>query len=124
MRRPEKVTKSEIFSLCCTVLFLLGVLVLRLTVARGDYAGYVVQPQRSGAEGETAELLDLNRADAAALERLPGVGPTLAARIVDYRRAHGAFASVEELLQVEGVGPATLEGLRPYVTVDGQRKGG
>jgi competence protein ComEA len=63
------------------------------------------------------ELLDLNRADAGALSRLPGVGPVLAARIVAARRARGRFRSLEELLEVPGIGPATLEKIRTGVRI-------
>ncbi len=61
--------------------------------------------------------LDINRATAEELERLPGIGPVLAARIVEYRRQHGQFQSVEELLEVRGIGPKRLEQIRPYVVV-------
>lgn len=61
--------------------------------------------------------IDLNRADAAALDELPRVGPALAARIVQWREANGRFRSVDDLLAVTGIGEATLEGLRPLVTV-------
>jgi competence protein ComEA len=56
--------------------------------------------------------LDLNEADAEALSRLPGVGPVLAGRIVAARRTRGRFRSLEELLEVPGIGPATLEKIR------------
>ena len=71
-------------------------------------------------EASTASVgkLDLNRATAEELETLPGVGPVLAERILTYRQEAGNFRSVEELLQVEGIGKARLEGLRDYVTVE------
>lgn len=62
-------------------------------------------------------LLDINSAPAADLEVLPGIGPTLAARIVAYRDEHGAFSAVEELLNITGIGQKTLEALRPRVEV-------
>ncbi len=61
--------------------------------------------------------LDLNRATAAELEKLPGIGPALAARIVAWRETHGPFKSLEDLLAIPGIGPKTLEGLRDKVTV-------
>jgi competence protein ComEA len=61
-------------------------------------------------------LLDLNRADTVALQALPGVGPALARRIVEERRT-APFRSVDDLERVKGIGPATLERLRPHVTV-------
>lgn len=74
------------------------------------------EPTRPGAPAvRTPRLvsLDLNTATAAELDVLPGIGPVLAARIVDHRRRHGAFHAVEELLTVPGIGPRLLERLRP-----------
>lgn len=61
--------------------------------------------------------IDLNTATAADLETLPGVGPVLAARILDYRAAYGPFRAVEELLNVSGIGEKKLEAIRSLVTV-------
>ena len=61
--------------------------------------------------------LDLNRAGAGELDALPGIGPVLAARIVEHRRVHGPFRSPDELLAVRGIGPRLLERLRPRVAV-------
>ncbi|MCL6450649.1 MAG: helix-hairpin-helix domain-containing protein [Acetobacteraceae bacterium] len=62
--------------------------------------------------------LDLNSAGRQALEALPGIGPRLAERVLRYREEHGPFRRVEDLLEVEGIGPRTLERLRPLVRVD------
>jgi competence protein ComEA len=61
--------------------------------------------------------VDLNRAHRAELLQLPGIGPSMAARIEDYREANAGFRSVEDLTRVKGFGPATLERLRPWVIV-------
>lgn len=61
--------------------------------------------------------VDLNHASAEELERLPGIGPALAGRIVDHRTTRGPFRSVDELDRVPGIGPATLDRLRPLVEV-------
>lgn len=68
---------------------------------------------------ETAEdgLLNINQADEQALMQLPGIGETLARRIVEYRRSYRNFSALEELMAVEGMGPARLARLRPYATV-------
>jgi competence ComEA-like helix-hairpin-helix protein len=63
-----------------------------------------------------AGLLDINIASAAELESLPGIGPVLAGRIVAHREANGPFARTDGLLAVDGIGPATYEGLRALVT--------
>src|SRR5262245_33615339 len=65
-----------------------------------------------------AVLIDLNRADRAELQQLPGVGPRLADHILAYREAHGAFTHVEDLLDVNGIGDSTLSRLRPWLRVD------
>jgi competence protein ComEA len=62
-------------------------------------------------------LVDLNSATLASLDALPGIGPVLAQRILDWRTAHGRFSSVDELGEVSGIGEATLADLRPVVTV-------
>jgi competence protein ComEA len=62
-------------------------------------------------------LVNINSATEQQLETLSGVGPVLAAAIVAYRSQHGPFRSVDDLLDVSGIGPATLAELRPQVTV-------
>ncbi|WP_261799167.1 ComEA family DNA-binding protein [Microbacterium wangchenii] len=62
-------------------------------------------------------VVDLNTADAAALEELPGIGPALADRILTWREENGRFASVEDLLAVPGIGEKLLAGLREQVRV-------
>ncbi len=62
-------------------------------------------------------MVNLNSADQAALETLPGVGPVTAASIIAWRTDHGGFTSVDELLEVDGIGEATLEDLAPLVTL-------
>jgi competence ComEA-like helix-hairpin-helix protein len=61
--------------------------------------------------------VDLNRADISTLKQLPGIGPHLAARIIEHREHHGPFHSVDDLQNVLGIGPVTLERLRPMVFV-------
>lgn len=72
-------------------------------------------PAAGGAPGRA--LLDLNTADAAALEQLPRIGPAMAQRILEWRDANGRFAAVEDLLAVPGIGEKMLESLRPHVRV-------
>jgi competence protein ComEA len=62
--------------------------------------------------------MDLNRAPAAELNQLPGIGTKLAERIVTYRITHGPFRSIDDLRQVSGIGPKTLERMRPWVCVE------
>ena len=65
------------------------------------------------------ERIDLDRAGASDLARLPRIGPALAARIVSDRKLRGPFGSLEEVARVRGVGPALLEGIRVHSTFSG-----
>ncbi|MEY4322574.1 MAG: hypothetical protein RL410_355 [Actinomycetota bacterium] len=70
-----------------------------------------------GLGATTSGKLNINRATESAIEDLPGVGPVLAQRIIDYRTAHGSFKRIEDLDNVSGVGPAMMAKLKPLVTV-------
>ncbi|MGH2399200.1 MAG: helix-hairpin-helix domain-containing protein [bacterium] len=76
-------------------------------------------PHRSAAAQppDSDPRVDLNRAAARDLEALPGIGPVLARRIVAHRERHGPFLRLEDLLQVEGIGPRMLERLRAGIVI-------
>ena len=61
--------------------------------------------------------IDVNRADSKTLEKLPRIGPKTARAIIDYRTEHGPFKSIEELDNVKGIGPKTIEKLRPFIFI-------
>ena len=61
--------------------------------------------------------IDINSATAGDFAKLPGIGPELAHRIVDYRTKHGPFHRVEDLLVIHGIGPKKWKALRPYLSV-------
>jgi competence protein ComEA len=89
----------------------------------GENAPAASGPQGTGAAaqgaggGSAGALVDLNTADAAALDSLPGVGPVLSQRILDWRTAHGRFSSVDELGEVSGIGVKLLAQIGPRVRV-------
>lgn len=64
-------------------------------------------------------IVNINTANQEQLETLPGIGPTKAKAILDYRALIGTFTSVEQLDNVSGIGPATLESIRPLVILVG-----
>lgn len=72
---------------------------------------------RSDASRMPEERIDLNAATSVELETLPGVGPRTAERILEYRREHGRFERIEDLMDVRGIGERTFLRLRPLVTV-------
>ena len=76
--------------------------------------GEAVVPAAAATAGASGTLLDLNSAGLADLDALPGIGPVLAQRILDRRKEH-RFASVDELGEVSGIGPALVDRLRPLV---------
>ncbi len=83
-----------------------------VVATRGDTADHAADPEPS-----VAALINLNSADQAALESIPGIGPVTATAILNHRSEIGAFTSLDQLLDVDGIGPATIESLRPYVTL-------
>jgi competence protein ComEA len=83
---------------------------------RGQTGGVPAAPSPPG--GATiATPINVNTATVAELDTIPGIGPVTAGAIVAYRQEHGPFQSLEDLLEVPDIGPATLERLRPYLTV-------
>jgi competence protein ComEA len=67
--------------------------------------------------GANTQTVNLNQADAATLDGLPGIGPTLAQRIIDYRQANGGFRSFDDLGKVAGIGASLLQKLKPLISL-------
>jgi competence protein ComEA len=84
-----------------------------------DPAGEVRDGGQAGAgSGSPATAtLDLNRASQAQLEELPGIGPVIAQAILTWRQQHGRFSRIEELQEVDGIGPKTYAQIAPHVRV-------
>ena len=93
----------------------------QVVVPKPGEAPVAAAPPAAGAQGAASGgaggPVNLNTADLATLETLPGVGPVLAQRIMDWRLEHGQFTAVEELGEVSGIGDKTYEQLAPKVTV-------
>jgi competence protein ComEA len=68
-------------------------------------------------EDQSPQKIDINRAEPWLLEALPGIGEVLAQRIIDYRSENGPFRIIEDLLKVSGIGQATFEQIKDYITV-------
>ncbi len=122
MRAAGKATKTEKCLLGLTAAFLCLLSGLYLRDAR-QAEPVVLETERAVPREELSpdlSPLDLNAASAEELAVLPGIGETLAERIVAYREAHGAFGSVEELLEVSGIGEKKLADLEGRVSVESE----
>jgi len=94
-----------------------GAMGFRATVAERPVRDSVAaRSERLARPLRPGEKVDLDRAAAVDLSRLPRIGPGLAARIVADREAHGPFGSLSALDRVPGIGPSVLEAVRPYAT--------
>lgn len=117
MVQKGKLTKTEIFSLALTGLFLLVVLTV-FAVGQSSREGISVTTWKKTDASETApQKIDINAADEEQLQLLPGIGPVLAQRIVQWRQENGNYEIPEDLLAVEGIGLATLEAIRDMITI-------
>ena len=83
-------------------------------IAHGGSRGRLIEVERAGPQTATFQV-DVNEADWPELAQLPGVGKTLAQRIVQSRQTQGPFADHEDLRRVRGIGPKTLESIRPHL---------
>lgn len=77
-----------------------------------------VREEAAPSEGERASTVNVNTATAADLERLPGIGPVLARRIVEHREAKGLFRRLDDLLEVQGIGPKLFRRLEPLLRLE------
>ena len=80
-----------------------------------------LQEKPADAKAAAAQTVNLNTAPAEQLERLPGVGPKTAARIIEYRQKNGGFKKVEDLMNVRGIGEKNFLRLKPLLTVGAPR---
>ncbi len=68
------------------------------------------------------QRVNVNRADQESLESLPGIGPAYAGRIINYRKKHGGFETIEELKKINGIGEKRLDNLKPFVKLTDSTK--
>lgn len=120
--RDGKITKTEWILLALTGVFLCVLLVLFVRDRAQMKAAGIETDVEVPQEEILPDLspLNLNTATQEELAQLPGIGEELARRIVEYREAHGAFESTEELMEVSGIGEGKFAGLEGRITVNGE----
>ena len=121
MERQEKGGSTYFFLALVTLAFFAAALCLTSGADRAGREDYTVQTERS-TEEEVAPmrvLVNINTATAEELETVTGIGPVLAQAILDYRAEHGDFRSIDELLNVRGIGSAKLDAMRDEITTGG-----
>ena len=120
MERREKPIKVYFVFFALTILFLSAVLCRAVIERRLSVTSdYSVTVQREATEAVIPErkLVNVNTASAEELEALTGIGTALAEAIVSYRDKYGAFETVEELMNVKGIGAGKLEAFRAEITL-------
>lgn len=121
MNLLAKITKTHLLLLFMTTCFLVSLFALYEkagdTAAGTDYTITVTRRESETVTPKTSGPVDINTATLDELQTLKGIGPSLAQRIIDYREEYGPFTSVEDLLNVKGIGEATLNKFRDHVTV-------
>jgi len=94
-----------------------AVLQAQIPLENGLSALKTTAPQPEGETQAPSYRININTADAEQLDELPGVGPAIAQRIVEYRAAHGRFETIDELRSVNGVGDALFDSIEALVTI-------
>ena len=116
-------TKSELALLGLTAVFLCALAGLSARDRAALEPGAVIETEVTVPQEEIAPdfpPVNLNTADVEELDTLPGIGESLAGRIIAWREANGPFTSIEQIMEVSGIGEATFAELRDRVTVDGE----
>lgn len=117
----QKISKTEWLMLALSAVFLVTLLLLWLKASdTADGTDYTITVTRRESESVTPQPpapVNINTASAEELETLPGIGPALAERIIAYRETYGLFESVDDLINVKGIGESVLSELRDLASV-------
>ena len=119
----NKALLAAILLTVITVSFMLGIAVGRITISDPIPENQVqdglltTQPLNATVSGDG--ILNINLANKDDLVLLPGIGEVLAQAIIDYRTNNGPFSSIDELLNISGIGNKKLDGIKEYITVGG-----
>ncbi|MBM4309896.1 MAG: helix-hairpin-helix domain-containing protein [Deltaproteobacteria bacterium] len=95
-------------------------IMLLLLFAAGPVLAEPPAAPSPAAKAQLQGTVNINTADATQLALLPGIGPKMAESIIAYRTSVGTFSSIEDMVNVKGIGPKSLEKMRPYLSVKGE----
>ena len=121
----QKITKTEWLIIGLTLVFLATLALLygkaADTAEGADYSITVTYRESEPVTPEAPAPININTASSEELQTLPGVGPALAERIIAYREENGPFSAIDGLLNVKGIGEATLAEFRDLVSVGAEQ---
>jgi competence protein ComEA len=100
---------------------MLAVFLALLASTPGRAAQQPAPTRSSSAKADPSAPVNVNAASAADLQTVPGIGRSLAQRIVEFREKNGPFATVDDLVKVRGIGEKSIERLKPYLTVGSEK---
>ena len=118
MGKRIKLTKTDVFLLGLTVLFVLAMALTWLLTPRQVRGGYDISAVPPEEAAPALLKVNINTAGAEELDGLPGIGPVLAQRIVDWRTDNGPFTDAAQLLEVDGIGQPVLESIQDFIVTE------
>lgn len=91
-------------------------------VVLGFLFSIILVPQVQAEAKDSPNKININTASLAELQKLPRIGPEIAQRIIDFRKEHGKFKKIEEIMKVKGIGEKLFEGIKDQITVGEKTK--
>ena len=118
MKKPKHVLIAVTAGFLCIIL---GIFIGRNLLPNYYLRTYTPteDPQSDVSDWSANGKININNADEEQLTQLPGIGPTIAARIIAYREENGNFQSIDDLTEVSGIGTGILDNISPYITIGG-----